>query len=156
MMAARAKKGPNPSADRRNSERRPVERPSTLRHGDSRPVDVIVNDLSSHGFSVLLADPPAVGSTISIGLPGIGSRIGVVARAIEGGVGCRFATPLDAASVASAFAADPVVAGVFTTLPTPELDLDHEPHVEKWHPAARTTLIVALTSAAWGALFLLL
>lgn len=153
-MVAKVKYSPVPSTDRRSSERRPVDRPSTLRREGASPLDVVVNDLSCHGFNVTLADPPAIGSMISIGLPGIGRRFGTVARITGDQVGCQFSAPLDDASVTAAFAMDPVVTGLFTALPVP--DLDHEPHVEKWHPAMRTTMIVAATSAAWTILFHLL
>jgi len=153
-MAAKVRYSPVSSTDRRNSDRRPVDRPSTLRQDGASPLDVVVNDLSCHGFNVTLSNPPAIGSTISIGLPGIGRRLGTVARVTGDQVGCQFSVPLDDASVTAAFAVDPVVTGLFTALPV--LDLDHEPHVEKWHPAMRATLIVASASAAWTMLFHLL
>ncbi|HEX8445353.1 MAG TPA: PilZ domain-containing protein [Sphingomonas sp.] len=152
-MAATHHYSPVPSTDRRDADRRPVDRPSTFRPDSAAPVDVVVHDLSATGFRVAIDNPPLIGTAVSIGLPGLGRRTGTVTRLTADGAACQFTTPLDIASVTQAFAVDPVVIGPFIALPTPDLDLDHEPHVDKWHPALRLTLILAITSAAWTTIF---
>lgn len=96
--------------DRRAAPRQDVNRASTLRDESSYASDVQVRDLSETGFSVETPVPLAIGSTVSIGLPGHGRATARVVRPVEAGCyGCEFATPLTQAALARMFDGDTVV-----------------------------------------------
>lgn len=135
--------------ERRGSDRRTIARTSTMRDADARPYAVLVEDLSADGFSMIAGRPLATGSTITIGLPGVGRRDARVVREEGTRHGCAFDAPLSADLLAAAFSGDPVVHGDFSPLPA-KLDLSHEPEVDKWSRATRLAMLVGASAGLWA------
>jgi hypothetical protein len=138
---------PEPKGDRRSSERQVVNQRSTLR-GDSRVAcDVYVRDLSPTGFSVTTDGTLAMGSIVSIGLPGYGQADAQVVHRIVGGYGCEFLQPLGMEAVQRAFRDNPVVP--FTS-DERFLAPVAEPVIARWPGAVRVGTIIGLSAALWA------
>lgn len=143
-----------PPPDRRGANRRAIDRDSTIRDlTDGEPHPALVHDLSCDGLRLETSLDLAIGSEVSIGLPGVGTRTVRVIRRDEGLYGCSFETPVPPALLSQAFAASPVVKASFTRPLPAELP---EPYVRKWHPAIRLALILGLGLVAWAAIARLL
>lgn len=140
----------NLSEDRRGVDRRPIALGSTARDpADGIARDVVVHDLSCEGLRLETDVELIPGSVISIGLPGVGTRLARVVRRHGPDYGCRFEDPIGPAQLHKAFSVDPVARGAFAELPaagTPE------PYVQKWHPALRIALVMGLATTLWTSL----
>lgn len=87
------------------AERFDVDGPGTVLTKADLPTTVTIVNLSRSGCLFQSPVAPAIGSTLSIGIPGIGARPATVMRAAADGVGCAFLALLSEAEVASAVAA---------------------------------------------------
>jgi hypothetical protein len=87
------------------AERFDVDGPGTVLTKADLPTTVTIVNLSRSGCLFQSPVTPAVGSTVSIGIPGIGARPATVMRAAPDGVGCAFLGLLSEAEVTSAVAA---------------------------------------------------
>ena len=141
-----------PAGDRRGAERRPVDRNSTIREVDrGEPHTVLVHDLSCDGLQLETPLDLPLGTELSIGLPGVGTRTVRIVRRDGELYGCQFATAVPPGLLSDAFAASSVIEVPFArTAPFPE------PHVRKWHPAVRIGLMLGLGITAWALLLHLL
>ncbi|MDB5714298.1 MAG: type pilus assembly PilZ [Sphingomonadales bacterium] len=139
------------SSDRRQGPRIAVESCSTLR-ADTRPVDVLMTDLSETGFAIESVLPLEIGAEVSIGLPGYGAFEAWVVRKDGDTVGCAFSQPLDAHIVRSAFAGTNVMhtvavktlPAIDTVMPLAEL----EP--VKWPRIYRALLMLGSSALLWA------
>ena len=152
-MGLAAKVFTSDAAERRISERRPVDRSSTVRDRNRSAIDVIVSDISETGCAIETPTELPIGSEVTIGLAGVGTCTATITRRSGNLHGCEFARPIDPTMVQLAFTQDTVVAGPFSsaTIADPSLVL-HEPMVEKWPPAARIALIGGSSLLLWGAI----
>lgn len=143
-----------PSGDRRGAKRRPIDRNSTIRELDGgEPHTVLVHNLSCDGLQLETSLELALGTELSIGLPGVGTRTVRVVRREGELYGCRFAAPVPPDLLSEAFAAASVVQISFAR---PQPGSFPEPHVRKWHPAVRIGLMLGLGVAMWALLLHLL
>lgn len=135
-------------SERRDSARRAIGADSTLRLADGRPIDAVVADLSREGFVVEASMPLALGTAVSIGLPGVGRREAIVVRGTGGCYGCRFGTPLSPADERAAFS-DPLVAVAFpgdgAVATFAVASSDH------FHPAVRLSILLGGSLMLWTA-----
>ena len=102
----------NDAGERRGSPRRGVGAETTVRRSGA-PVRAILHDLSTTGASIEAAVPLAPGSTVTIGLSGVGRFAATVVTLAGTRAGCRFNEPLSFDAIQTAFASDPVVAARF-------------------------------------------
>ena len=136
------------AADRRGASRRSIDRNSTMRDlTDGAPHTVLVHDLSCDGLQLETSLDLVLGSEVSIGLPGVGTRTVRVVRRDGALYGCRFAAPVSPALLSEAFAASPVIEVPFARASP---DAFPEPYVRKWHPVIRIGLMLGLGIAAWA------
>lgn len=89
--------------DRRGAIRFDVDSPSTLRVPDGAPVDVQVEDFSRTGFRFLSDLDLPVGTLVSLGLSGAGSRVAKIVRRKDNTYGCAFMKALTEEEIARAF-----------------------------------------------------
>lgn len=144
------------SDDRRFAERRDVSSDSTLRDVHGRPIDVIVNDLSINGFRIETAERLKIGSSVQLGLAGVGTVRAIVVRQNTSGYGCETVTSLTQAQLAAAFSSNPVVEGAFPSFLLPrDADMD-EPEIARWPAAARVGVIVGSAAALWALIALVI
>lgn len=103
---------------------------------------VILHDLACDGFRLEDAPDLPPGAAFAIDLPGAGSQPARVAARDGRFHDCRFAAPLPAALL-------PVVMAAARKAPAPPPGFA-EPHVDKWHPAARIALLLGLAVLLWA------
>lgn len=89
--------------DRRGSIRFDADSPSTLRAPDGEPFDVIVDDFSRSGFHFTANIDLPIGTLVSLGLSGAGSRAARILRRRNNGYGCAFMKPLTDEDINRAF-----------------------------------------------------
>jgi hypothetical protein len=89
--------------DRRGAIRFDADSPSTLRAPDGVPVDVIVDDFSRSGFRFTADVELPIGTLVSLGLSGAGSRAARIVRRRENSYGCAFMKPLTDEDIGEAF-----------------------------------------------------
>ncbi|RYE00735.1 MAG: PilZ domain-containing protein [Sphingomonadales bacterium] len=89
--------------DRRGAIRFDADSPSTLRVPDGKPIDVIVEDFSRTGFRFVADVDLPIGTLVSLGLSGAGSRAARVMRRRGNSYGCAFMEALSTEDVARAF-----------------------------------------------------
>lgn len=135
------------AGERRAAPRRPVERGTTLRLSDL-PVDVVLHDLSETGASIETVVPLANGTTVTIGLGGVGRFEAQVISRTDSRYGCRFAVPLSAKAVASAFRTEAISAGAFVAQPVPSCRVVQEDGV-KWPGIVRIALSTGIAIGGW-------
>jgi len=95
--------------DARVAERRQTELRATARTADGRPDDVTVFDVSLSGFRISAVPDLAVGSQLTLGLSGVGTRRATVIRQAGDAMGCAFDEPLSYAELRDALTGDTVV-----------------------------------------------
>lgn len=135
--------------------RYPSELGSTVRQG-GEPLDAVVLDISTHGFSIKPDGGLKVGDEISIGLSGIGTRAARIVWRETDRFGCEFKHPILHSEVVRAFSALTVVAGEFAApivaAPPATLEFAPEPVIERWPVRTRVTIILGASAALWSAL----
>jgi len=89
--------------DRRGAIRFDADSPSTLRVPDGAPLDVRVEDFSRTGFRFSSEIDLPVGTLVSLGLSGAGSRAAKVVRRSGSTYGCAFMKALTEEEIAHAF-----------------------------------------------------
>ena len=89
--------------DRRGSIRFDSDSPSTLRVSDGEPVDVVVDDFSRTGFHFTANVDLPIGTLVSLGLSGAGSRAAQIMRRRNNGYGCAFMKALTDEEIGRAF-----------------------------------------------------
>ncbi|RYY24281.1 MAG: PilZ domain-containing protein [Sphingomonadales bacterium] len=89
--------------DRRGAIRFDADSPSTLRVPDGNPIDVTVEDFSQTGFRFTAAVDLPIGTLVSLGLSGAGSRAARIVRQNRNSYGCTFMVALSDADIARAF-----------------------------------------------------
>lgn len=89
--------------DRRGSIRLDVDSPSTLRAPDGQPLDVVVDDFSRTGFHFTANVDLPIGTLVSLGLAGAGSRAAKIMRRRDNGYGCAFMKSLSHDDIDRAF-----------------------------------------------------
>lgn len=89
--------------DRRGAIRFDADSPSTLRVPDGAPIDVQVEDFSRTGFRFSSDLDLPVGTLVSLGLSGAGSRAAKVVRHSGRTYGCAFMKALTEEEIAHAF-----------------------------------------------------
>jgi len=89
--------------DRRGAIRFDAESPSTLRVPDGKPIDVTVEDFSRTGFRFTTNLDLPLGTLVSLGLSGAGSRAARIVRRRGNGYGCAFMVALSEEDIARAF-----------------------------------------------------
>jgi hypothetical protein len=132
--------------DRRTAGRLSINQPSTLRDESRTACDVYVRDLSETGFSIAADATLALGSTVTIGLPGHGRAAARVVRRVTGGYGCEFFEPLSTQAVRLMFRGDTVIQlgssePIEMTLPQPD--------IVKLPGAVRIGVIVGSSALLW-------
>ncbi len=100
--------------DERASDRQPVNLDGTLRQKDDhRPVDVMIEDLSSTGFRMSCSEKLSLDSTVSVGIAGLGRHTARVVRSANPYYGCRFVTPVDLSALDTSAPPQTIVAADF-------------------------------------------
>jgi len=89
--------------DRRGAIRFAADSPSTLRVSDGAPIDVVVDDFSRTGFHFTSDADLPIGTLVSLGLSGAGSRAARIARRRGNGYGCTFMKALSDEEIGRAF-----------------------------------------------------
>lgn len=89
--------------DRRGAIRFDADSPSTLRTPDGAPIDVRVEDFSRTGFRFGSELDLPVGTLVSLGLSGAGSRAAKIVRRSGNSYGCAFMKALTEEEIAHAF-----------------------------------------------------
>lgn len=89
--------------DRRGSEREMVIAPSTVRHSEGAPIDVVVEDISATGLAFRGTVDVGVGEIVRVGLSGAGVVEAVVVRREDTLYACQFVRPISDAMIADAF-----------------------------------------------------
>ncbi|WP_066800051.1 PilZ domain-containing protein [Sphingomonas soli] len=89
--------------DRRGAIRFDADSPSTLRVPDGKPIDVTVEDFSRTGFRFISEADLPIGTLVSLGLSGAGSRAARIVRRRDNVYGCAFMVALSADDMARAF-----------------------------------------------------
>lgn len=99
--------------DGRGAERVAAGRDATLRDSAQRPIDIVIEDLSSSGFGMSTAEDLAVGSILNLRLAGISKRDVRVVRRFGLTYGCEFAPPLTERELALVLSAGLVIDASF-------------------------------------------
>ena len=89
--------------DRRGSIRFDTDSPSTLRAPDGEPIDVVIDDFSRTGFHFTGNVDLPIGTLVSLGLSGAGSRAARIMRRRNNGYGCAVRTALTDEEIGRAF-----------------------------------------------------
>jgi hypothetical protein len=89
--------------DRRGSIRFDTDSPSTLRAPDGEPIDVVIDDFSRTGFHFTGNVDLPIGTLVSLGLSGAGSRAARIMRRRNNGYGCAFMKALTDEEIGRAF-----------------------------------------------------
>lgn len=147
-MLLQARLVPEEQDDRRAGERQPINQPSTLRN-DSEAGDVYVRDLSETGFSVATDMRLALGSTVTIGLPGHGRATARVVRQVTGGYGCEFTEALGRAEMLQTFRGGTVIQ---MSTSEPMVAPLPEPEIKRFPGAVRVGVIVGASGLLWAAI----
>lgn len=135
----------------RTAERLPVERPSTLRGPDGKPIDATIEDLSITGCRLTLPASASIDEEVMIGLAGVGIRAARVVWSRSGQFGCAFDKPLTMAELQLAQFARTVEDGRFPPLPAlPELAPRDFQAAAEFPPIVRLAVIGGLASASWA------
>lgn len=78
------------SGGNRRSVREPVEVETTMRALGYHGVDVVVRNISAHGFMAETVNDFAVGCYVRLKLPGVGTMLARIAWAEDGRIGGEF------------------------------------------------------------------
>lgn len=138
----------------RMAERRPVQAESTLRDGDSRPVDISIVDLSTSGCLIEGAGDLEVPSLVTVGIAGVGRVAARIVRRDGNRFGCAFVVPLAESVVAAANATDTVVHFPAAVLPTPNYsELSTMPDPDRLPRPMRAAILFGGALAVWALIF---
>lgn len=149
-MLLQAQLVPEEQDDRRFGERQAINQPSTLRSDAAHAADVYVRDLSETGFSVATEMRLALGSTVTIGLPGRGRATARVVRQVTGGYGCEFTEALGRAEVMQTFRGGTVIQ---MSTSEPMIAPLPEPEIQRYPGAVRVGVIVGASGLLWAGIF---
>jgi hypothetical protein len=109
-MALAAKLGPVGDASGRQAERSRLMLDASLDAGDAgESIDVVVHDISAHGFLVQTAAKLPVGSEVWLELAAIGRVTAKVRWRGSSTMGCEFATPISSEALASTISESKVI-----------------------------------------------
>ena len=107
-------------AERRASERFPVDAFGTLRDASSRPIDVTLNDLSMDGCLMEAAAELTIGGMVRLGIAGLPLLDARVVRRDDAGrYGCEFTRRLAGRDVERAGKVETVLRGPFVEIDPP-------------------------------------
>ena len=93
-MALAAKLGPLANAEGRQAERNKLRLDASLSQADATAIDVVVHDLSAHGFLAQTAATLPIGSEVWLELTGVGRVSARVRWRGSSTIGCEFDTPI--------------------------------------------------------------
>ena len=128
-------------------------RNSTLRDGDGLPIDVVVTDLSTTGFSVEAPLDLQVGGIVRLGLGGAGTASARIIRRADSTYGCQFLQPLGADRVEAAFKYNEILASIGSAVDVPvDIGALDEPY--RWSRRARVGVMLGSAAAAWAAVLI--
>jgi hypothetical protein len=133
----------------RESERQSMDRVTTVRGDDRKPLDVVIVDLSKDGCKIEGAVDFNVDDLVSVGLPGVGCRSGRVAWIQDGQCGVAFFGPLERQEIAFIRDAHTVVAGSFRQVQSFE-EVIAGSRDKRLPPWASATVIVFAAATLWG------
>ncbi|QIG79260.1 PilZ domain-containing protein [Stakelama tenebrarum] len=120
------------NVDRRGAIRFDVGAASTLRAGDGRPLEVIVEDFSRTGFRFLADLSLPVDTLVSLGLSGAGARLACIVWRDGRAHGCMFLEPLTQEEITRAFRGqDEIVADLAASLEQRAVDRTGRPAPEE-------------------------
>jgi hypothetical protein len=109
-MALAAKLGPLGDASGRQAERSRLMLDASLGAGDAgEAIDVVVHDISAHGFLAQAAAKLPVGSEVWLELAGIGRVAAKVRWRGSSTMGCEFTTPISSEALAAAVSESKVI-----------------------------------------------
>lgn len=134
------------------SARKIVLRDSTLRDQNNIPIDVVVSDLSTTGFSVVAPLDLEIGAIVRIGLGGAGAASARVIRRAESSYGCQFLQPLGQDRVDAAFKYSEILTAIGAAAPTNINEQDIPYEADRWDRSTRLAVILGAGGAAWAAL----
>lgn len=138
--------------DGRSGERQQTDLRATARDEAGRPGDVTVFDVSLSGFRISQVPGLVVGSTLTLGLSGVGTRRAIVIREANGSLGCAFEQALTYEELHAALTGDTVVQVDFAAAQA-VTDADGEEDARPW--SVIPIVLVAATAWALAGLFLL-
>lgn len=81
-------------ADERGVDRDEVHHRARATGGDGRPLQLLVVNISPHGFMARCEAPIAADEVIRVTLPGVGPIAAHVRWALGGRIGCQFDRPI--------------------------------------------------------------
>ncbi|WP_420145754.1 PilZ domain-containing protein [Sphingobium sp.] len=139
--------------NRRASDRRDVQRMSTMRTEAQVPADIIINDLSVGGCRISGDLDLALDDRVTIGLPGLGARPAHVVWAKDGSTGLLFDQVLTGHDVTVTREANTLITGRFNVTGAMLADPSEtaEPQDEsRLSPASRLGIIVTAALLAWA------
>ena len=155
-MLARLEAG-DEYANRRSSNRRllSLQVPGAIAAGPG--VDVFIHDLSLTGLLIETWESLVVGMRIEVDLPEVGKTEAQVVWSTGHYFGCQFDTAIPAAALSAAMLRNPIgvqrsaASAAPGTVPLATTDGDDR---EGLSLGTRMRVIIALATAAWGAIFL--
>jgi hypothetical protein len=101
-MALAARLGPLPDAGARQVERNRLRLDASLGHADAAGIDVVVHDLSAHGFLAQTAASLPIGSEVWLELAGVGRLSARIRWRGSSTIGCEFETAISPDVLAAA------------------------------------------------------
>ncbi|WP_176592680.1 PilZ domain-containing protein [Sphingobium sp. EM0848] len=141
----------------RKFDRHPLNRASTLRSDDGKPVDVLLENMSLTGFKISTSADLAIGEAVIIGLAGVGVRSARVVWSENGQAGCAFDQPLTALELEETEKAQTVITGAFRSeagddgaVPDMLFAGMATPVSPRLRSRYRLALIMFATVASWG------
>jgi len=137
--------------DGRTAERQQTDLRATARGEDGRPDDVTVFDLSLSGFRISAVPGLAIGSTLTLGMSGVGVRRAIVVRGAGEALGCAFEQALSYDELHDALTGDTVVQVDFVSAEETEADADS--NERPW--SILPVVLVAAVAWALAGLFIL-
>jgi hypothetical protein len=134
----------------RAAERHDVATDTTLRL-DSRPVDILIANLSATGCLFVCPEPIELGADVTIGIPGTGRRRARIVRNEREKYGCVFEVPLDKDELAEAFDGGHNTLLMFSSPEAEVADAAIGAH-DKLSPRGRLILLATLAIGIWAAI----
>jgi hypothetical protein len=108
-MALAARLGPLANAEGRQAERNKLRLDASLGQADASAIDVVVHDLSAHGFLAQTAATLPIGSEVWLELAGVGRISARVRWRGSSTIGCEFDTPIPSEVLSAAIDESKVV-----------------------------------------------
>jgi hypothetical protein len=142
----------------RGARRRSVQLQATLRI-DGKPVDASIEDLSSSGFSAVLAERLAAGARVQISSPSLGTHQACVVRVDGDLFGFAFDRLLPQPTVDAAKSVETLHIGPFANdaAEVVALSRDHlaEPSIDRWPGGLRLAILVGGGLSGWAVCYAL-